>query len=832
MINASKEFMEKLKEGVNVVNYADITLSDGTVLHLEPKDFMIGGCAIEDKATDGKFGVGFVIGKTLTAKIANHDEQFSQYDFYKSIVHLYVALLLDDGSIEKIRKGVYYVTVPSTAGDIIEISAVDKMFELDRDYTSSTTHFPATLQTILTDVCLDCGIPIGFRQFDNMSFVVREKPENVTYRQVVSYAAQIAGYNVRIDNDGYMQLIWYKTSLLDHYNYNGGNFKRYQHETTVYGGDFKDYSAGFLLSGGNFADELPEHVFRIKNLNVHTDDVQITGVRVVGEDDVTAIFGEEGYVVELKGNPFVNGKEKEVSDYLGNRIVGISFRPFSADILNNPLYEPFEVVRVSDRKGNVYNSIVNSVSYQVGAYTKISCEAEDPVRNGSIYSSPAAAAVVEARRNSEKQITEYDKAVQNMNQLAMNALGFYETVEEHEDGSRIVYMHDKPTLEESITIYKRSVDGFFVSEDGGESYTSGFDKNGNAVVNVIYAIGVVADWIRSGRFEAKRGNNTTFLADVDTGEVRIVADSFSLTSGETINSIAKAEAEKAVDGQTQEDVFNKLTNNGENNGIYLEGNNLYINARYINTGEMSANRIRGGILTLGGENNINGVLNIRDVDNEEIGRWDKDGVYINGGSIRCEADDTSAMTIKEGKIRTTYGTPGSGYKDIGYIGANHFTGYDSYKGLTFNLELHGSYMAWAARVAHSSGASSDYIARLLYASETFSRYKEGYLYIGCNVDFNNFEIQDAYINGLNVRNSFSIPNNVDCDIYSNVNFNNYAVQNVKISNLVGVNGYAPYDGTINFVAKIENNSNGGLTWYPATATVRDGIITSVSSNAQ
>lgn len=65
MINASKEFKEKLKNGANVVNYADITLSDGTVLHLTYKDFMIGGCSIEDKTTDGKFGVGFVIGKTL-----------------------------------------------------------------------------------------------------------------------------------------------------------------------------------------------------------------------------------------------------------------------------------------------------------------------------------------------------------------------------------------------------------------------------------------------------------------------------------------------------------------------------------------------------------------------------------------------------------------------------------------------------------------------------------------------------------------------------------------------------------------------------------------------
>lgn len=497
MISASKEFKEKLKKGASCVNYADITLSNGTVLHLEPKDFMIGGCSIDDKTTEGKFGVGFVIGKTLSMRIANHDERFSQYDFYNSIITPYIALLLDDGTIEKIRKGVYYATVPSTPGDTIEISAVDGMYKLDKDYSASATVYPATLQTIISDACLDCGIPIGFTTFDNMGYIVQEKPEGVTYRQVVSYAAQIAGYNARINNDGYMQLIWYNTNLLGVYNYVGGDFKIYPHDTVIDGGDFTNYNVVTVLSGGNFSD-MPEHIFRIKTLYVHTDDVQITGVRVVGEDNVTALFGEEGYVIEVKSNPFVYGHEQEIASYLGNRIVGMVFRPFTAQILNNPLYEPFEAIRLSDRKGNTYLSIINSVSYTIGSYTQIACEAEDPVRNGSNYFSEAAAAVAEARRNAKKQLTTYDKAVQNMNQLAANSLGYHTTYEDQSDGSRITYLHDKQTLAESTVIYKQTIDGFFISTDGGKSYTSGFDSQGNAVVNILYAIGIVCDWIKGG----------------------------------------------------------------------------------------------------------------------------------------------------------------------------------------------------------------------------------------------------------------------------------------------------------------------------------------------
>lgn len=554
MINSSKEFKEKLKNGANIVNYADITLSDGTVLHLTYKDFMIGGCSIEDKTTDGKFGVGFVIGKTLSIRLENKDERFSKYDFYQSIINLYVAMSMDDGSIEKIRKGVFFTVVPETPGDIIEISAVDGMYLLDKDYSPSTTSYPATLQRIVSDACLDCGIPIGFRQFDNMNFTVYEKPEKITYRQVLSYACQVAGYNAHIDNDGYMQLIWYNTSLLNWYNYNGGSFKTYPHDTILDGGDFTNYGQGNRISGGDFTDPRPEHIFRIKSLNVHTDDVVITGVKVVGKDDVTALFGEEGYAIVVKGNPFVDGKESEVAAYLGGRMVGVAFRPFSAQILGNPLYEPFETVMVSDRKGNVYNSIINSVSYKIGAYTNVSCQAEDPVRNGSRYVSPAAQAVVEARRNTEKQLSAYDKAVQNMTQIAGNALGYHTTPKKQSDGSVITYLHNKPTLEESKIIYKQSIDGFFISQDGGQSYTAGFDKNGNAVLNILYAIGIVADWIKGGTLTLGGFNNidgSAVILDTDGREIGrldktgITTSAANITGG-TIHIISSNSDENIV----------------------------------------------------------------------------------------------------------------------------------------------------------------------------------------------------------------------------------------------------------------------------------------------
>lgn len=55
-------------------------------------------------------------------------------------------------------------------------------------------------------------------------------------------------------------------------------------------------------------------------------------------------------------------------------------------------------------------------------------------------------------------------------------------------------------------------------------------------------------------------------------------------------------AQAAVDAQTQQDIFNTLTNNGQTQGIYLQNGKLYLNASYIATGTLSANYISGGTI--------------------------------------------------------------------------------------------------------------------------------------------------------------------------------------------------------------------------------------------
>lgn len=57
----------------------------------------------------------------------------------------------------------------------------------------------------------------------------------------------------------------------------------------------------------------------------------------------------------------------------------------------------------------------------------------------------------------------------------------------------------------------------------------------------------------------------------------------------------------------------------------MDGN---FSADFISSGTMYADRIKGGTLNLGGYNNDNGVLSVRDNEGKEVGRWDKDGIVF------------------------------------------------------------------------------------------------------------------------------------------------------------------------------------------------------------
>jgi hypothetical protein len=120
---------------------------------------------------------------------------------------------------------------------------------------------------------------------------------------------------------------------------------------------------------------------------------------------------------------------------------------------------------------------------------------------------------------------------------------------------------------------------------------------------------------------------------------------FTKQQAQMVNEV-KESVENLDASLTQQETFNRLTDGGAAQGVILYNGQLYINASYINTGYLNANHIQGGTLTLGGQNNQNGLLRVLNAAGQEIGTWTKDGIQISAGRIQLSQETlTSSVEV-------------------------------------------------------------------------------------------------------------------------------------------------------------------------------------------
>lgn len=191
------------------------------------------------------------------------------------------------------------------------------------------------------------------------------------------------------------------------------------------------------------------------------------------------------------------------------------------------------------------------------------------------------------REVSKKVSSAVQQASARLNELVQNASGLYSTAEVQPDGSTIYYLHDKKTMGQSQLVMKLTAEAIGFSTDGGKSYPYGFTVTGEMVMQIISTEGLNAGWIKSGELNAglikagilRSDDGETFYLDLDKGVLKMKATSLSI-SGKTVDQIAQGK----VDAQTQTSIFNKLTNNGKLQGLYMEDGQLYVNASYMKSG--------------------------------------------------------------------------------------------------------------------------------------------------------------------------------------------------------------------------------------------------------
>lgn len=131
------------------------------------------------------------------------------------------------------------------------------------------------------------------------------------------------------------------------------------------------------------------------------------------------------------------------------------------------------------------------------------------------------------------------------------------------------------------------------------------------------------------------------------------------------------------------------------------------------------------------------------------------------------------------------------YRDgyyIGKIGTNQWSGNNAHKGLVFDLDYQGKYMAFAQMKSQGTGSYTT----MLCFSRAGSIYDQYGIHLGCDFyghwfDMYNVDLHDVNINGYSVADGKSIP----------------------------------------IVTEIHDNGNGTVGWTTSSISVRGGMITAV-----
>lgn len=495
MIHVSSEFKEIMMQRQDFKENAEVTFSDGTVLHLEEKDFSITNNSVVDSADANAVPIGAAICRNIQMELLNEDDHLEKYDFYGARIRLYLTFQLSD-TIEKIEFGTFTVTAPECYGTTVVVNASDDMYKANVAY-STDLPFPATAGAVLRDACSRCSILMGTTSFLHDDFQIKTKPSgDYTFRQVIGYLAMIACGNARINRSGKLEILTYDL-----------DFTRECHNLTEW-----------------------------KSLTMDTSDITITGIQTTrkvkkteGEKETeveeTVRAGSEGYMLTVT-NPLVSGNEETLVSWIHEKISGVPFRRFTGDYITYPLAEFMDLAKITDWRGNIYHTFVTDVNFVFFGITTLKNSAESGLRNASKYGSEDTQTNLHLQELIEQERTDRQEAIKKLGDSLNAGGGLYATYEKQPDGSTITYLHDKPNLKESKTVIKITAEAIGVSNDGGKTYLYGFVLDGDIIAKILYAHGIDADYINTGAITVRDAETKEiiFSVDIDTGRVVISGD--------------------------------------------------------------------------------------------------------------------------------------------------------------------------------------------------------------------------------------------------------------------------------------------------------------------
>lgn len=229
---------------------------------------------------------------------------------------------------------------------------------------------------------------------------------------------------------------------------------------------------------------------------------------------------------------------------------------------------------------------------------------------------------------------------------------------------------DKDDIKNAIDNYDTSLgqDEVFNKLTKGGTEQGIYIEDGKVYINAKYILaGLLAGERINGRGLKVINDDKNVTLEIDSkGNVILAPKTFSL-QGKTVKEIADSSASTAVSGQTQADIFSKLTNGGKAQGIYLdEKGNLYVNGEYVQAKGIRVVDSNGkttfaidketGAVTIAASQFTLGDKSVTDIAQEEVVKQVQDitsdniikGYYLTEQNVKDYWSTQSAYTYEYG----------------------------------------------------------------------------------------------------------------------------------------------------------------------------------------
>lgn len=490
---------EDVVQSVNIL----CTPTKGTAFNITDKD-IIGAVTVNwSSVTGSKLDLGSACMSELSFTLENTDGTFDDKVFEGA--QLYVTTSFPAGSTkETVPIGYYTVDSPPRKLRSIKITAYDRMAKFNRAYDTELA-YPATLYQIVADACTKCGVsqklPMNTLH-RGVSIPKRPNADNLTYRQVLVWAAELMGVSLYIDYDGKLTGGWYATNAK---------------HTVIKASD------RFTSGNTNFAE----------------NNIVFSGVRIVGNDEnkTEYLAGTKDYAFNIEGNLLAQSDMNlsTLATELKTARCSLTYTPMSCTTHSFPHLRPLDIMKFETAQGTKKVVLTNVKWQSQNRCTKLEGKGETATQSGyatmGAFTPKQRAVLEQTRAQQAAQINDYEQATLALNETIANSMGLYVTRKADSNGAVITYYHDKPTLEGSNTIYCRNAGGYAWTNNGwnngSPNWEYGVSKDGDAVIRSIAANKMSASYITTDILSSPTGK---FSFNLDTGHIE--ASDVNITGGD------------------------------------------------------------------------------------------------------------------------------------------------------------------------------------------------------------------------------------------------------------------------------------------------------------